>query len=426
VKIAIAGYGVEGVANYNYYSSDPANQVVIVDQKQPTFEPPVGALTKIGTDVLRDLDDFDLVIRTAGLAPYKIHTNAKVWSSTNEFFSKCPAKIIGVTGTKGKGTTASLIASMLKAAGFKVWLVGNIGVAPLSVLADINPEDVVVYELSSFQLWDAEFSPSIAVLLFLESEHLDEHIDFDDYLSAKLHITKFQTESDYLVFNQQNQFARAIAAQSSAQKTGYQSDTSAHYMDDSFYYGEQIICSGEMLHLKGNYNVDNACAAIDAVWTITQDADAISRGIDDFKGLPHRLEFIRRFEGVDYYDDSIATTPGATIAVLRSFEDSKVIILGGSSKGSDFTELGVELCQHDVKAIIVGAESDNIIAACNAAGFSNYETAMSYDFSVIVDRARVLAGGEGVVLLSPACASFGDFKNYADRGDQFSAAVMAL
>ena len=168
MKIAIAGYGVEGRANYEYWNT-PENQVVIVDERDiPTNElPSIDTSVITGTDAFARLEGYDMVVRTAGLAPSKIRTDGKIWSSTNEFFEKCPAPIVGVTGSKGKGTTSSLIAGILRAAGKKVHLLGNIGVPALSALSEIEPDDIVVYELSSFQLWDIKRSPNVAVVLHI-------------------------------------------------------------------------------------------------------------------------------------------------------------------------------------------------------------------------------------------------------------------
>ena len=175
MKIAIAGYGLEGESNYRYWANGAENDITIVDQRQPDRTMPNGVATIIGEDAFEKLQDFDLVIRTAGLAPLKIKTSGKIWSATNEFFSKCPALIIGVTGSKGKGTTASLITNILHESGKKVWLIGNIGEPSLDVLNQIDKNDIVVYELSSFQLWDLEKSPHIAVILFIEKEHQNIH-----------------------------------------------------------------------------------------------------------------------------------------------------------------------------------------------------------------------------------------------------------
>ena len=181
------------------------------------------------------------------------------------------------------------------------------------------------------------------------------------------------------------------------------------------------------MQLRGEHNLDNACAAIDAVWPITQDIKVITNGLKNFKGLPHRLKFVRTVDGVDYYDDSIATTPSSAIAALRAFSVPKVIILGGSSKGSNFIELGRQLAaEENTRAILIGEEAENIAHACQAAGFVDYEIIENPTATNFVARARSLAVKGGVVLLSPACASFGLFKNYSDRGDQYIAAVEAL
>lgn len=427
MKIAIAGYGSEGESNFKYYSKDASNEIVIFDEKQPERTIPSGIKSLIGSGVFEKLDGFDLVVRTAGLAPRKIKTNGKIWSATNEFFAKCPCKIIGVTGSKGKGTTASFVASILEAAGQKVWLIGNIGKPALDVLGDIQSDDIVVYELSSFQLWDLEKSPQIGVVLFIEQEHLDVHENMQEYVNAKANIAIHQTSRDLLIYNRFNKYSLEIASKSKAKLIGYPYETTAHIKDQAFYYGEQKICSINAVNLVGKHNYDNACAAIDAIWDlINGDITAIEKGLSDFKGLPHRLQFVAEVDRVRYYDDSIATTPSSAIAALKSFDDPKIIILGGSSKGSDFSELASELLAHDVNAILIGDEASTIAKACDAKGFNKYEIISSATMPDIVKRASELASGNGVVLLSPASASFGLFKNYVDRGDQFAAAVRNL
>jgi UDP-N-acetylmuramoylalanine--D-glutamate ligase len=426
MKIAIAGYGLEGESNYRYYSANPSNQITIIDQNQPERKLPVGVDAVIGEDAFEKLSGFDLVVRTAGLSPRKIKTNGKIWSSTNEFFAKCPCQIIGVTGSKGKGTTASLVAIILEAAGRRVWLIGNIGKPALEIIDQIESDDLVVYELSSFQLWDLEYSPHIAIVLYIEQEHLDIHKDMTEYIKAKANITKYQNHQDVLIYNRFNDYAKDIASRSRARLVGYADNNSAHVDNGSFYHGEQIICSTNALQIVGKHNFDNTCAAIDAVWEYTHDVSVIEVGIRLFKGLPHRLKFIRELDGVKFFDDSIATTPNATIAALRSFSQPIVVILGGSSKGSDFSMLGRELVRGDVSAIIIGHEAEKITQACQVAGFSNYEIMHQPKMTEIVERAKSLAKPGGVVLLSPACASFGLFKNYSDRGEQFIDAVNSL
>lgn len=426
MNIAIAGYGVEGKANFAYWSKDPQNILTIADEGE-YIDAPEGIATITGQDAFSKLQGFDMVIRTAGLAPRKITTTGRIWSATNEFFAKCPAPIIGVTGSKGKGTTASLIASILEAAGKKVWLVGNIGKPALDILSEVSPDDIVVYELSSFQLWDLQRSPHVAVVLFIEQEHLDVHLDMEEYVDAKAHIARFQTEQDVVIFNYANTYAQQIANESPAQKIGYPNDQTAHIRDGHFWYGTLQICSIEALRLPGAHNIDNAIAAIDAAFVYTHDAQAIEQGLQNFHGLPHRLAFVRTVNDVSYYDDSIATTPGSAIAALRAFMDiPKVIILGGSSKGSDFTELAQELTRHEVKVVLIGSEAQAIAEACNRAGFTKYEILENATAEAFTRRAAELAQPGGVVLLSPSAASFGLFKNYVDRGEQFIAAVESL
>ncbi|MDB5163079.1 MAG: putative UDP-N-acetylmuramoylalanine--D-glutamate ligase [Candidatus Saccharibacteria bacterium] len=427
MKIAIAGYGIEGQENFRYWSQWPENELTIVDEKCTGTDIPEGVASLVAPDAFSQLAGFDMVIRTAGLAPRKISTDGKIWSATNEFFEKCPAPIIGVTGSKGKGTTASLIASILEAAGKKVWLVGNIGVPALSVLSQIQAEDIVVYELSSFQLWDIERSPKTAVVLYIETEHLDVHSSMEEYVEAKAHITRFQSADDVLIYNASNLYSSQIAEQSSAQKVGFPSYEAAHVRDGWFYYGQQQLFPLDTVTIPGAHNIDNTLAAIDAVWAYTGDAEDIATGIADFKGLPHRLSLVRAVNGVEYYDDSIATTPTSAIAALRAFADKpKVLILGGSSKGSDFSELAQEITQHDVQVILIGDEAERIAEALQAAQFSNYEIIQDASAEAFTRRAAEIAQPGSVVLLSPAAASFGLFKNYVDRGEQFIAAVNAL
>jgi UDP-N-acetylmuramoylalanine--D-glutamate ligase len=432
MKIAIAGYGLEGEENYKYWAAQNEHDITIVDESTtPARVLPEGVPTLLGPGVFEKLQGFDLVIRTAGLAPYKIKTDGKIWSATNEFFEKCPAKIIGVTGSKGKGTTSSMIASIFEAAEKKVWLVGNIGVSAIDALDQIGSEDIVVFELSSFQLWDLERSPHGAVVLFIEPEHLNVHTDMEDYVQAKAHIRLHQTGDDICVYHPTNRYAHQIANVATEGKTiryGIADDGGVYDRDGQFWQKGEIICPTDAVQVMGAHNIENACAALSLVRAYDPGVtvDAIEKGLRNFKGLPHRLQFVREVAGVRYYDDSIATTPSSAIAALRSFDQPKVIILGGSYKGSDFSELATEMLRHQAYGILIGDEAPTIAKAFEAAGMTQYEILASGDMSAIVDRARTVATAGSVVLLSPASASFGLFRDYADRGNQFDAAVSAL
>ncbi|HEY8992758.1 MAG TPA: UDP-N-acetylmuramoyl-L-alanine--D-glutamate ligase [Candidatus Microsaccharimonas sp.] len=427
MKIAIAGYGAEGQASYNYYVKDPSNEITIFDQNYELVVPE-GVLSVLGADAFDKLTGYDLVLRAPAIAPYNLKTDGKMWSGTNEFFAKCPADIIGVTGSKGKGTTASLIASILEAAGRKVWLVGNIGVPALTILDQVQPDDIVVYELSSFQLWDIEKSPTTAVVLFIEPDHLDVHKDMAEYVNAKANIAKFQARGDILIFNAQNQYAASIADASIAQKVGYPGITTTRTKDGYFYNGEQKLCSVDVLQIPGQHNVANATAAIDAVWKYTQDATAIEQGLHAFKGLPHRLAFVRTVGDVSYYDDSIATTPASAVAAIEAFQQPKVIIIGGHDKGADYRPLLTSLIKSmSIRAIVsIGANGATITGMLDDHSLPKVHRVDSKDMKEIVSVAASLAQPGDVVILSPAAASFDMFKSYTDRGDQFVAAVSML
>jgi UDP-N-acetylmuramoylalanine--D-glutamate ligase len=441
MKIAIAGYGAEGESNYHYWNT-PENQVVIIDEQEPSRPVPVDASLIVGESAFAKLEGYDLVVRTAGLAPRKIMTDGKVWSATNEFFAQCPAPIIGVTGSKGKGTTSSLIASILRAAGRTVHLVGNIGVPALDILPKITADDVVVYELSSFQLWDAQKSPHIAVVLMIEPDHLDVHADMDEYVAAKANIRRYQTRDDICLYHPTNVYSRRIATADAGiydntavdeirvtiARYGVPDDGQVYVNNNVFTVGETTICEVSAMQLPGAHNVENACAAISAALALGEvDADAIEQGLRSFTGLPHRLKLVDEINGVRYYDDSIATTPGSAIAALKGFDQPKIIILGGSSKGAEYAELASTAAQSNVKlAITIGQEADKLAAALQAEGVSSVNLGMNTTMTEIVRLAQQHAAQGEVVILSPACASFGMFKNYSDRGEQFIAAVEAL
>ena len=414
MKIVIAGFGVEGQSNLRYFREKfPEADFLVADEREKIDNLPENVAYQTG---FSGLEDADLIVRSPSLPPKKIKTSGQIWSATNEFFANCPATIIGVTGTKGKGTTCSFISSILRAAGKTVHLVGNIGVPALDNLPKIEENDVVVYELSSFQLWDLQKSPHVAVVLMIEPDHLNVHADFNDYLAAKANITKSQTADDYVVYNSQNEFSKMIANASLAQKKEY-----------PFVLSDNIISA---IRLPGKHNVDNACAAIAAVKSILPNVsdDEIRKGLGEFTGLPHRLKFVAEKYGVKYYDDSISTTPGSAIAALKAFVEPKILILGGSDKGADYSELAQEIARQNVRLIIInGANADEIREVLREESVSCEIVQLNMEqMQEVVSLAKNKAQSGDVVILSPAAASFDMFKSYSDRGEQFVAAVEVL
>lgn len=452
MKIAIAGYGIEGQESYRYWAAQ-GHTMTIVDQNAAPSKPlPDGVQTLLGEGVFELLQDFDMVIRTAGLNPSKIKTNGKVWSATNEFFAKCPAPIIGVTGSKGKGTTCSLITSILRASGKTVHLVGNIGIPALEVLPVIQSTDIVVYELSSFQLWDLERSPQVAVIVHMEPDHLDVHADMDEYVTAKANIRRHQSAADICFYAPNNTYDQRIidmpplfevndlqlrdwrwrAFQYGVRNTRDESIAMAYLDKDVFCMqrpGQSVVSTvhTNVMKIPGKFNQLNACAAISAALQFGADDAAIQEGLATFAGLPHRLKFVKDVNGVSYYDDSIATTPGSSMAAIQAFAQPKVVILGGSSKGAAFNELASTVHASNVKCVIaIGDEATAIEQALREHQILTFNLGSQVSMAEVVAVAASRATAGDVVILSPACASFGMFKNYADRGDQFIAAVNAL
>lgn len=425
MKVAIAWYGAEGQASYKYYTAKGDDVTIVTPQFSPDFPAPMDAKTITGPDAFEKLNGFDLVIRSSGTRPDALHTDGKVWSATNEFFADCPAPIIGVTGTKGKGTTSSLIASILRAAGKHVHLVGNIGVPALDLLETIQQNDIVVFEMSSFQLWDLEKSPHIAVVLMVEPDHLDVHADIDDYVMAKAHIRQNQVSRDVCIYHPTNKLSRRIAFSSEVSQPmryGVADDGACYVKNDAFYIHDQPICSTNELRLVGRHNIENACAAISAAWEYTHDKEVIAEGLRSFSGLPHRTKLIRDLDGVKYYDDNYSSAPGAAIAAMKSFEAPEVLIMGGYDKQIDFLELAqaVKNQANIKKIILIGQTRDKIAAALVGVGRGDiFELNNELTLRPIIERARAIAEPGDVVIMSPACASFDMFKNFGDRGDQF-------
>lgn len=427
LKVAIVGYGVEGKSAYRYFQTQGAD--ITVFHKIHPDDLPADAKVVL-TEGATDLHGYDVVVRSPAVRPDYLQTDGRVTSVTREFMDQFgPERVIGVTGSKGKGTTASLVYEMLKAAGLRVHLAGNIGVPALDLLPEIHDGDYVVLELSSFQLWDLGISPHIAVMLMMEPEHLDVHDSADEYISAKANIASHQKPDDLLVYLPTNALTARAAEQATGRKIPYTREPGAHVQGDFIVIDDQQIIKTDELGLVGQHNIENACAAVTAAWQITQDVEAMRKALMSFKGLPHRLQFVREIGGVRYYDDSIATTPGSAIAALRAFDAPKVIVLGGSDKGADFTELAQEIARQDVRGVVlIGAMQGRILDALNAAGVDEqkvYTLGMT-TMQIIVQQVADIAQTGDVVIMSPACASFDMFQNYKDRGEQFVAAVQRL
>ncbi|OGH42043.1 MAG: UDP-N-acetylmuramoylalanine--D-glutamate ligase [Candidatus Levybacteria bacterium RIFCSPLOWO2_01_FULL_42_15] len=427
-KIAVIGVGVEGKSSAKWLRKHGA-KVTLLDQKD-------------NKNYLKNLDQYDIIVRSAGVKRSVIEqvlpkgSKAIITSQTKLFFDLCPSKIIGVTGTKGKGTTATLIYEMLKKDLLDAYLGGNIGKPPLDFLDTLSSQSVVVLELSSFQLLDLTRSPHIAVVLMITSEHLDYHADTNEYVHAKQNLIRFQTKKDFSVINKDYPASRGSDIHTEA--TVFQVSREGEVENGCFVRDGKIIVRAapdeiEIIDIKdillpGKHNLENACAAVMAALCASVSKQSITLVLKTFQGLPHRLELAGEINGVRYYDDSFSTTPETAIAAIEAFDAPKILILGGSSKNSDFTKLGEVIYKaKNIRAIIgIGVEWERIKSA-----FSNQHLAFRIvegcsSMKEIVRVASDMVKEGDVVLLSPACASFDMFKNYKDRGEQFKKEVNGL
>lgn len=441
MKVAIVGYAVENQAVYRYWAGKGAD-ITICDQNT-TVELPAGALSQLGPNYLDNLDQFDVVVRTVGMHPSIItdrypNLGSKLTTAVNLFFEECRTPIIGITGTKGKGTTSTLIHKILTASGKKAILAGNIGTPMLDVLTDANMAEYVVLELSSFQLYDLRHSPTLALCLMVVPEHLNWHVDLADYKRAKSNLFRFQAHDDIAIFNALSESSREIASSSPAErKLTYAVASkdqeapplsSVYVKDDAIYRLQQEVMKVNEVALLGRHNLENVCAAIATTWDVIDgNIEAIRSVVSSFSGLEFRLQFIRELHEVKYYNDSFSTTPETAIAALRSFDTPKIAILGGSDKGIPFDELVDEVLRSNVRNVLAIGDTGHVIAdLLRNRGFKNVITDNLGDMDAIVDKAKQLAQPGDVVLLSTGTASFGMFRDYKDRGNQFNRAVSEL
>lgn len=428
LKVGILGFGHEGQAIFSYLEKHNINTTILDESQQ-------------GESYLDNLSNFDLVFRSPGiprLHPKLIAAEKNgliITSQTKWFFENCPATIIGVTGTKGKGTTCSLIYETLKNDDKKVYLTGNIGkIAPFEFLDELNKDDLVVFELSSFQLQDLTISPHIGICLMVTSDHLNHHKDLSEYHIAKSAIIGFQKENDISIYNQDYEATVEIGSLGRGKKMQISSKekplTGAYIESDKiFVYKESdqfekvFDCSGRKL--RGAHNLENIAASILACLELGVSEEVISQSCNDFTGLDHRLQLAADINGVKYYNDSISTVPETAIAAIRSFTEPIHLILGGSEKGLDYSELVNVIFETDNITSItllgeVGEKLKTLIAVKKAASEWPVSVSKVYkDFSSAIEYIKSIVKEGDVVLLSPASASFDMFKNYAERGNEF-------
>lgn len=446
-SVLILGYAREGRSTHRYLSAHyPGKKIGVADKQeiQKPLEPDVEIYS--GENYLEGVANYDVIVRSPGVPlqlpelQEAIKLGKRVTSETNIFFSECPGTIIGVTGTKGKSTTASLISEILKERYEDVRLAGNIGRPSLDYLTGAGKETVFVIELSSQQLDDIRYSPHIAVILAIVPEHLDYHEQFREYVRAKSNIVKYQKSTDIVVFNPLHKLVADIASRAASKKFRFSIEVRSEancFIDDSNVVlresgGKvQLVMSVQNIPLIGRGNLENVLAAISVGTLMEVPIERIREAVTKFKPLEHRLEFVAERKGIKFYNDSLATIPEAAINALDALgENVETLIAGGFERGLDFSELGRFIAKSRVRTLILFPETGKKIweAVCKAIPESERRPKMyqvsSMKEAVEIASAKTQPGK--ICLLSPASASFGLFRDYQDRGKQFKDLVLTL
>ena len=448
-KVAIIGLGVSNLPLIDYLHKYRAN--VTVFDNRVIEDIPKETIKKItdyamdfsfGPNNLSKLKGFDLIFRSPSCLPTKkelveeAKKGAIVTTEIELLMKLCPGKVIGVTGSDGKTTTTTLIYEILKNCGYNCYLGGNIGMPLFTKLSEMKPDDIIVLELSSFQLMGMEISPDIAVITNITPNHLNVHSSYEEYIDAKKNIFKYQDENGILVLNYDNPVTKNLSKEANGKSIYF---SSKYKLDDGIIVDGDIIkeCNDKLrrhilntnqVNLRGMHNYENICAAIAATKSLVDIEDAV-KIVKTFNGVQHRLEFIREIDGVRWYNDSIGTSPTRTIAGLNSFDEKIVLIAGGYDKGFDYMQIAKPILDNVSKLILIGDTATKIFDSVKQESENQNKDIPIYmceKFEDIVITAKKVAKPGEIVLFSPASASFDMFKNFEERGNKFKELVNNL
>ena len=448
-KVAIIGLGVSNLPLLDYLYDKKAN-VTVFDEREYDQIPKeniekitnYGFMMHFGKDCLQNLKNFNVIFRSPSCLPTKpelveeANRGALVTSEIELLMQMCPAKIIGITGSDGKTTTTSLINCILQKAGYRTFLGGNIGTPLFTKLPEMTPEDMVVLELSSFQLMGMEVSPQIAVITNITPNHLNIHKDFQEYIDAKKNIFKYQDENGILVLNYDNEITRECAKEAKGKVIFFSSQTK---LDNGYIVDEDVIkecddkvrkhiLNTEDVILRGNHNYQNIATAISATASLV-DIETAIKAIKEFKPVEHRIEFVKEIDGVKWYNDSASSSPSRTLSGLNAFKEKIVLIAGGYDKNLDYTPLAKPIIDKVRTLILIGQTAGKIYDVVKEElekEHKNLDIYMCETLEETIPIARKNAKSGDIVLFSPASASFDMFKNFADRGNQFKELVRNL
>lgn len=444
-SVLLVGYGLEGKSNHRYLIKNyPDKKIGIADQQkiEPIVNSPSTEL-HIGKDYLQNILHYDVIIKSAGV-PSKltelkkyIESGKRITSATNIFFSECPGMIIGVTGTKGKSTTSSLVSNILKEKYSDVRLVGNIGQPVLDYLPGSDNNTIFVIELSSYQLEDIRYSPHIAVLLEIFPEHLNYHGNFSKYIEAKSCIIRYQTSQDIVIFNPSHKIVSSIASKTSAKKYRFslhpREEAGCYLKEKSIFVQRgkgktEFVLHRNEIPLLSRGNLENTLAAISVGTLLDVPLEKIRLAVSEFKPLKHRLEFVGEYHDIRFFNDSLATIPEATINALKALgKEVETLIVGGYDRGIDFSKLGLFLEKSQLKSLILfpttGKRIWEEVVKANLGKKLNLKKYDAFSMKEAVQIAFQNTSAGKICLLSPASSSFGLFCDYQERGDLFKKSV---
>ena len=446
-QVAIIGMGVSNIPLLDYFYDKNAKVTVFstnilsdeIMEKINKYRYEV----ELGEDNLSRLKGFDIIFRSPSALPTKhefqsaVKKGAILTSEIEMVLKLAPCKIIGVTGTEGKTTTTSLIYEICKKAGYNCFLGGNIGKPIFTKINQMKPEDIVILELSSFQLMGMTVSPNIAVVTNIFPDHLNVHKSYEEYQDAKKSIFRNQTEEGIVILNKDNEITEKFADEVKGKtiffsstkklKNGYVYDREDGFIKKCTDGKCEKILNKNDIKLRGIHNYENICAALAATETVAS-KEAQIEAVKNFKGVEHRLEFVREIDGVKYYNDSIGTSPASTIAGLNAFDENIILLAGGSDKGLDYKEIGEVIAKKVGTLILTGPTAQKIEEATKQAlsEEKNIEIIHTNNLEESVKVAKEKARSGDIVLLSPASASFDSFKNFEERGNYFKTLVNNL
>ena len=448
-KVAIIGLGVSNLPLLDYLYEKKANVTVFDEREYDKIPKDIidkitkyGFILHLGNDCLQYLKNFNVIFRSPSCLPTKpelveeANRGALVTTEVELLMEMCPAKIIGITGSDGKTTTTSLINAILQKGGYKTFLGGNIGTPLFTKLPDITPEDIVVLELSSFQLMGMQVSPQIAVITNITPNHLNIHKDYQEYIDSKKNIFRYQDENGILVLNYDNEITKKCAEEAKGKVIFFSNKTK---LDNGYIVDDDVIkecddrvrkhiLNTENVILRGNHNYQNIATAIAATSSLV-DCETAVKAIKEFKPVEHRIEFIREIDGVKWYNDSASSSPSRTLSGINAFKEKIVLIAGGYDKNLDYAPLAKPIIEKVKTLILIGQTSGKIYEVVKSElekENKNLDIYMCETLEETIPIAKKNAGKGDVVLFSPASASFDMFKNFADRGNKFKNLVKGL